>query len=82
MLFPALVLISIWAEVTNKGRRPVKPKSLLDRSFRYTPGFATNVNKTFEKARREMRQAKTDSPEVVATDGRKVVAIGFKKAAR
>ncbi len=35
----------------------MKRKSLLDPSFRYTPSFATNVTKTFAKARREIREA-------------------------
>ena len=28
-------------------------KSILDRSFRYTPSHATDVRKTFERARQE-----------------------------
>ncbi len=34
----------------------MKPKSLLDRSFRYTPSFATNLKSTFDRVRRQMRQ--------------------------
>ena len=30
-------------------------KSILDPSFRYTPSHATDVRKTFERARREQR---------------------------
>ena len=32
-------------------------KSVLDRSFRYTPSFETNLKATFARVRREMRQA-------------------------
>ena len=32
-------------------------KSILDRSFRYRPSYATNVRETFERVRREMEAA-------------------------
>ena len=32
-------------------------KRILDADFRYRPSFATNVRETFEKARREQREA-------------------------
>ena len=32
-------------------------KSILDRSFRYRPSFATDVRKTFERIRRENQAA-------------------------
>jgi hypothetical protein len=35
----------------------MKPKSLLDRSFRYTPSFETNLKNTFARVRRELREA-------------------------
>ena len=31
-------------------------KSILDPSFKYTPSHATDIRKTFRKARREMNQ--------------------------
>ncbi len=34
----------------------MKSKSLLDRSFRYTPSFATNLKCTFDRVHRQMRQ--------------------------
>ncbi len=33
-------------------------KSILDRSFRYTPSFGTNLKATFARVRREQRQAR------------------------
>jgi hypothetical protein len=35
-----------------------KPRSILDRSFRYRPSFATDVRKTFERIRRERQEAR------------------------
>jgi hypothetical protein len=35
----------------------MKPKSLLDQSFRYTPSFATNLKQTFDRIRRQLREA-------------------------
>ena len=32
-------------------------KSILDRSFRYVPSYATDVRKTFERIRRELEAA-------------------------
>jgi hypothetical protein len=39
-------------------------KSLLDRSFRYTPSYETDLKATFARVRRELRQAqaKTGQP--------------------
>ncbi len=39
----------------------MRPKSLLDRSFRYTPSFATNLKSTFDRVRRQMRQEQANS---------------------
>jgi hypothetical protein len=33
-------------------------KSVFDSSFKYTPSFATDVRKTFERVRREQRQVR------------------------
>lgn len=39
--------------------RPVnKPRSILDRSFRYEPSFSTDIRKTFERIRRERQEAR------------------------
>jgi hypothetical protein len=35
-----------------------KPRSILDREFRYRPSFATDVRKTFERIRREQQEAR------------------------
>lgn len=40
-------------------------KSILDRSFRYTPSHATDVRKTFERIRRERETVQAPSPSVV-----------------
>ena len=37
-------------------RRPAK--SILDRTFRYTPSHCTDVRETFERARRELQQGR------------------------
>jgi len=39
----------------------MKAKSLLDRSFRYTPSFETDLKSTFARIRREMRQAQAQA---------------------
>ncbi len=54
-------------------------KSLLDRSFRYTPSFATNLKNTFAKVRREMRKAQVDCPQSRNTANGKVVAMDRKR---
>lgn len=36
-------------------------KSILDKSFRYTPSAATDVRKTWAKARREQEAAKREA---------------------
>ncbi len=36
-------------------------KSLLDRSFRYTPSFSTNLKQTFATVRREIRRMQSQS---------------------
>ena len=58
----------------------MKPKSLLDPSFRYTPSFSTNVKSTFDRIRRELRaQAKAghalQAKAGHAPDRRNVVSI-------
>lgn len=35
-----------------------KPRSILDRSLRYRPSFATDVRKTFERIRRKQQEAR------------------------
>lgn len=43
-------------------------RSILDRSFRYTPSFDTDVRRTFDRIRRErheVRPTRTDADEVV-----------------
>ncbi len=61
----------------------MKPKSLLDRSFRYTPSFATNVKNTFAKARREMKKAQPKAPHTAQGDIKpNVVPMDRKRTAR
>jgi len=38
-------------------------KNILDRSFRYTPSFETNLKATFQRIRREQREAKAQADE-------------------
>ncbi len=58
-------------------------KTLLDRSFRYTPSFATNLKNTFAKARREMRQAHANCPQPGKAEAKaNVVAMDQKRTLR
>jgi hypothetical protein len=41
-------------------------KSILDRSFRYTPSFATDIKATFARIRRERRTTTVVAPANVA----------------
>ena len=41
-------------------------KSILDRSFRYTPSFATDIKTTFARVRREQRATAVVTPTNVA----------------
>jgi len=37
-------------------------KSILDRTFRYTPSFETDLRKTFARIERERKAAQADKP--------------------
>jgi hypothetical protein len=37
-------------------------KSILDRSFKYTPSAATDVRKTFERARQQLENERKEAP--------------------
>jgi len=50
-------------------------KSVLDRSFRHTPSFETNLKATFARVRREMRQAQADAAEAAAEAKNKVLPM-------
>jgi hypothetical protein len=50
-------------------------KSVLDRSFRYTPSFETNLKATFARVRREMRQAQAQAEEAAVEAKSKVLPI-------
>ena len=50
-------------------------KNILDRSFRYTPSFATNLRATFAKARREQRQASVDAAAAAAEAKKNILPI-------
>jgi hypothetical protein len=56
-------------------------KSLLDRSFRYTPSYETNIKATFARIKREMRQAQ-DKAAQAPRPQRNVLLITQDKAAR
>jgi hypothetical protein len=38
-------------------------KSILDRNFKYTPSFETNLKNTFARIRKEMKQAQATAEE-------------------
>ena len=49
--------------MTFSSRRPLKlAKSILDPAFRYRPSHATDLRETFERARRELEQARGSRP--------------------
>lgn len=52
-------------------------KSILDKAFRYVPSAATDVRKTFAKARREQDKAKQLAAESINRIG-KIRMIGGK----
>ena len=47
-------------------------KSVFESSFKYTPSFDTDIRKTFERVRREQRQALRRLPEVQSQPATKV----------
>lgn len=47
-------------------------KSVFESSFKYTPSFDTDIRKTFERVRREQRQARRRLPEVQSQPETKV----------
>ena len=54
-------------------------KRILDRSFRYTPSFQTDLRKTFERIRREREPERSPSTSTQRTDP-KVLRIDSRKA--
>ena len=54
-------------------------KRILDRSFVYTPSFATDVRKTFERIRRQ-REAERGASVPMAQNSPKVLRIDSRKA--
>lgn len=50
-------------------------KSVFDSSFRYTPSFDTDVRETFERVRREQRQARRRLPEAQSQPETKVEVL-------
>jgi len=56
------------------------PKSILDRSFRYTPAAATDVRKTFARIRRE--QAERDKAQTSADAEAKQKVATLKRGAK
>lgn len=50
-------------------------KSVFDSSFKYTPSFDTDIRKTFERVRREQRQARRRLPEIQGQPETKVEVL-------
>jgi hypothetical protein len=50
-------------------------KSVFDSSFKYTPSFDTEIRKTFERVRREQRQARRRLPEIQSLPETKVEVL-------
>jgi hypothetical protein len=55
-------------------------KSILDRSFRYTPSVETDLRKTFAKIRRRQREAEA-APAQTDHEANNVLPIDMKKMA-
>jgi hypothetical protein len=56
-------------------------KRILDSSFRYTPSYATDVRKTFERIRRERAMQNGDTGDSPEQAGEKVLRLNARKAA-
>jgi hypothetical protein len=56
-------------------------KWILDSSFRYTPSYATDVRKTFERLRREQALRNGDTVPSAEQAGEKVLRLNARKAA-
>jgi hypothetical protein len=52
------------------------PKRILDRAFRYSPSHETDLRKTFERVRRELKQLR----DARQTAGHQDVVVPLKKA--
>jgi len=57
----------------------LKWKWIFDPSFRYTPSYATDVGKTFERIRQQMQSQDRDAPSRKVT-GEKVLRLDLRKA--
>jgi hypothetical protein len=54
----------------------MKPtKSILDKSFRYVPSASTNIRKTFERIRNEMKREKAAATPCALPGTRQVIAL-------
>lgn len=50
-------------------------KSILDRSFRYTPSFETDVRETFARIRREQQVCGENEPQAARQAPGRIVAL-------
>ncbi len=55
------------------------PKSILDRSFRYTPAASTDISLTFKRVRRQLKQEAEAEQRRGAEQQRKVAAISGRR---
>jgi len=56
-------------------------KSILDRSFRYTPSVETDLRKTFARIRRKQRETQTAQEQgEIKTGNNNVLSLDLKKA--
>lgn len=54
-------------------------KSILDKDFKYVPSTKTNVAKTFDRIRKEQKEAAKKASEVQATKEAQPINIFFNK---
>ena len=54
-------------------------KSILDRSFRYTPSVETDLRKTFARIRRKQREADTAQEHEALDPATNVLSLDLKK---
>jgi hypothetical protein len=65
--------------VTQNLRALPAVKWIFDPSFRYTPSFATDVRKTFERIRRQLQGQDCDGSAFGRTTGEKVLRLDSRK---
>lgn len=72
---PDIAIVVRRLSVRPEAKKELVVKSVFDSSFKYTPSFDTDVRKTFERVRREQRQARRRLPEAQSQPETKVEVL-------